>query len=245
MSSDTDKNSNTHGLRPYADFIPETRFGTWFLGTDTWRTQVLEVALADLVRLIPDRRESYPVIVDVGCGRGRSFPPLARHFRPDHMIGVDVDREMLEIAARDAEDKGLPVSFRFGTSCRLPLENESVDMVFCHQTFHHLIDHDAAIADFHRVLKPGGILLFAESTIAYIHSWLIRYLFRHPMDVQKTADEYLALIRGAGFDVPVEAVSFPYLWWSRSDLGIMENWFGRKPAPGHAETLVNAVAVRQ
>ena len=85
-------------------------------------------------------------------------------------------------------------------------------MVFCHQTFHHIVDQHKAIREFHRVLKPSGILLFAESTRKYIHSWLIRTLFRHPMDVQKSASEYLELIRKAGFEVPEKAISLPYLW---------------------------------
>jgi hypothetical protein len=47
-------------------------------------------------------------------------------------------------------------------------------------------------------------------------------LFRHPMDVQRTAPEYLAMIIGAGFEVRPEAVSYPFPWWSRPDLGVME-----------------------
>lgn len=230
---------------PEMEFVPETRFGTWFLGTETWKGQVLDVALTDLEQLIPARRASYPTILDVGCGRGRSFPLLAQRFNPDTLIGVDVDQKLLAIAAREMVESKLRVSLVHGTSCSLPVETESVDMIFCHQTFHHLVDHDAAIADFHRVLKPGGLLLFAESTAAYIRSWIIRYLFRHPMDVQKSADEYLRLIVDAGFSISDDSISFPYLWWSRSDLGVMENWFGRKPAAGHEETLVNAVAVRR
>ena len=105
-------------------------------------------------------------------------------------------------------------------SSKLPLPDASVDLLFCHQTFHHLVDQDAAIAEFFRVLKPGGTLLFAESTRRYIHSWIIRLLFRHPMDVQKTAPEYLGLVRAAGFAVPDSQVSYPFLWWSREDLGL-------------------------
>lgn len=88
------------------------------------------------------------------------------------------------------------------------------------------------------------MLLFAESTRKYIHSWIIRMLFRHPMDVQRTAAEYLAMIRDAGFNIPPRSVSYPYLWWSRTDFAIMERWFGFDPSPGHEETLVNVVAVR-
>jgi len=94
------------------------------------------------------------------------------------------------------------------------------------------------------VLKPGGILLFAESTKRYIHSWIIRALFRHPMDVQRTAQEYLAMVRAAGFVVPESSISYPYLWWSRGDLGIAERWFGVAPKKDREETLLNLVAVK-
>ena len=63
------------------------------------------------------------------------------------------------------------------------------------------------------------------------------------MEVQKTADEYLAIIRGAGFDLPPERVSLPYLWWSRPDLGFFE-WIGIPVPQKREETLVNAVAIK-
>jgi ubiquinone/menaquinone biosynthesis C-methylase UbiE len=129
-------------------------------------------------------------------------------------------------------------------SAALPLADASVDLLFCHQTFHHLVDQDAAIAEFFRVLKPGGTLLFAESTRRYIHSWIIRLLFRHPMQVQKTAPEYLALVRGAGFLVPDAQVSYPFLWWSREDLGLVERVLRIKPPAVREETLINLVATR-
>jgi len=225
-------------------YVPESRFGIWFLQTETWAKHVLERALNDLERLIDGRQQSYPVIVDVGCGRGRSFKLLAERFKPQRMIGIDVDAEMLRVAAAEASKEKLAVEFRQTTSSRLMLPPESVDMIFCHQTFHHLMDQEAALAEFHRVLKPGGLLLFAESTKKYIHSWLIRFLFRHPMDKQRTASEYLQMIAKAGFDIRSRSVSYPYLWWSRSDLGILERWFGIRPPADREETLVNLVAIR-
>ena len=224
--------------------VPESRFGIWFLSTEIWAEHVLERAVIDLERLIPDRRDSYPVIVDVGCGWGRSFELLQQRFRPARMIGIDIDPAMIEAAAAEAAKRGLPVEFKRTSSARLPLPDGSVDMVFCHQTFHHLIEQRAALREFHRVLKADGLLLFAESTRRYIHSWIIRLLFRHPMDVQRTAPEYLAMIRDAGFALDPRSISYPYLWWSRPDLGILERWFGIRPAAAREETLVNLVAVR-
>ncbi len=222
--------------------VPETAFGKWFLKTELWVYEVLEVAISDLDRLIPDRQPSYAVVADVGCGSGKSLKKLNDRFAPQRLIGMDIDPDMLAVSAQEAERSGVKAEFINCSSSRLTLENNSVDLLFCHQTFHHLIYQERAIQEFFRVLKPGGVLLFAESTKRYIHSWIIRLLFRHPMKVQKTAPEYLQLVRSAGFDVPQEAISYPYLWWSREDLGLMERVFGIKPPQDREETLINLVA---
>lgn len=227
-----------------APHVPETRFGKWFLRSSTWAVHVLERALQDLERLIPGRRDSYPVVVDVGCGSGKSLPKLAQRFSPRQLIGIDIDPAMLERAREEAQAGGVQVELIEGSSSRLQLPDASVDLLFCHQTFHHLVEQEEALREFIRVLRPGGILLFAESTRRYIESWIIMLLFRHPMEVQRTAPEYIEMIRRAGFTVDTGAVSYPYLWWSRPDLGIMERWFGVAPAADREETLLNLVAVK-
>jgi ubiquinone/menaquinone biosynthesis C-methylase UbiE len=224
--------------------VPETVFGKWFLKTNTWSVHVLDRALNDLERLIPQRRSSYPVVADVGCGWGMSLGKLNERFQPQRLIGMDIDPEMVQAAAQRNNGLAGKIEYVCCSSARMHLEDNSVDLLFCHQTFHHLIDQEQAIHEFFRVLKPGGILLFAESTRRYIHSWSIRLLFRHPMEVQKTAPQYLGLIRAAGFMVKPEAISYPYLWWSREDLGVMERWFGIQPPSKREETLINLVAIK-
>lgn len=235
---------STHTFPGPAPHVEETRFGKWFLKTETWRVHVLERAMADLVRLIPDRRPGYDVVVDVGCGCGYSLPQLAQRFAPRELVGVDIDPQMLASARAEAQRAGIAAKLVESSSTRMPLADGSVDLLFCHQTFHHIVEQDAALAEFLRVLKPGGLLLFAESTRRYIHSWMIRALFRHPMEVQRSAPEYLQMLRQAGFVVPDLQVSYPYLWWSRSDLGILERWFGVEPPTNREETLLNLVAVK-
>jgi SAM-dependent methyltransferase len=227
-----------------APHVPETAFGKAFLRSGIWTEHVLERALKDLDRLMPVQRRTFPVVADVGCGWGRSLVKLQKRFAPTRLIGIDVDHEMIEASAREAADRGLEVELICGNSSALALADSSVDLLFCHQTFHHLVDQNSAINEFYRVLKPGGLLLFAESTRRYIESWLIMALFRHPMEVQRTAHEYLAMIRGAGFEVRPESISYPFLWWSRPDLGLMERWFGIAPALAREETLINLVAIK-
>ena len=230
------------------DYIPETEFGDWFLRTRTWDVHVLEVALRDLERLDPSLRASFPVVIDVGCGWGGSLRKLNERFGPERLVGFDIAPKMVEAATREAARvrtaAGQPAQVVQASSAALPLAGASVDLVFCHQTFHHLVDQDRAIAEFFRVLRPGGKLLFAESTRRYIHSWIIRLLFRHPMEVQKTAPEYLALVRAAGFAVPDAQVSYPFLWWSREDLGLAERVLRVRPPAVREETLINLVATK-
>jgi ubiquinone/menaquinone biosynthesis C-methylase UbiE len=229
------------------NFVPETRFGVWFLGSQTWVQFVLQVAINDLTRLLGQSKSSgYQTVLDVGCGQGKSFKFLKEAFRPDTLIGIDADADILEKARMQAQRDAVAVELLLGNGAAISLPDRSVDIVFCHQTFHHLVEQEKAMAEFYRVLKPGGLLLFAESTRAYIHSWIIRLLFRHPMEVQKSADEYLNLIGKAGFDVEPHRVSFPYLWWSRSDLGLLNKLGIRKtPPPGQREeTLLNLIAIK-
>jgi ubiquinone/menaquinone biosynthesis C-methylase UbiE len=229
---------------PELALVPETRIGFWFLGTETWTRSVIRVALTDLQRLVPERRPSYPVVLDVGCGQGKSFRPLIEHFSPQRLIGVDAESKCLERAREEAQKEEIPIDLRRCDVAALDLPDASVDLVFCHQTFHHLVRQEEALAEFHRVLKPGGVLLFAESTRAYIHSWIIRLLFRHPMHLQRSADEYMAMIRAQGFAFGSQNVSLPYLWWSRPDLGARE-WFGFQVPSQREETLVNLAAIKQ
>ena len=226
-------------------YVEETRFGLWFLRSHTWQHRVLRVAIDDLRKLFEGALPSEPVLLDAGCGQGKSFKHLRQVFAPSRLLGVDADPDSLTMSRAEARAHGINVEL-IGSDCAaLQLADASVDMLFCHQTFHHLVEQEQALAEFYRVLKPGGYLLFAESTEAYIDTWVIRWLFRHPMHVQKSAGQYLQMIRDQGFQFGPQNVSYPYLWWSRSkDFGLLERLKLRKPAPfgQREETLVNVVA---
>lgn len=228
-------------------YVEETGFGFWFLQSHVWQHHVLRVAINDLVGLIDTQLPQAPVLLDAGCGQGKSFGQLANAFQPARMIGLDADAHSLDRSRAEAERLGLDVQLIASDCAAIDLPDASIDIVFCHQTFHHLVEQEQALAEFWRVLKPGGLLLFAESTKFYIDTWVIRWLFRHPMEVQKSADEYLAMLRGQGFAFSERNVSYPYLWWSRSkDFGLLERWglMKSKPVGQRDETLVNA-AVRK
>jgi ubiquinone/menaquinone biosynthesis C-methylase UbiE len=226
-------------------YVQETRIGFHFLRSHTWQHHVLRVAINDLKRLIGEPLPQGGALLDVGCGQGKSFRLLRDAFQPARMLGLDADPHSLSLSEAEATREGIRVEWLTADCAKIPLPDRSVDIVFCHQTFHHLVEQERALAEFWRVLKPGGWLLFAESTKAYIDTWVIRWFFRHPMEVQKSADEYLDMLRGQGFVFGPENVSFPYLWWSRAkDFGLLERWGLRAPPPRgqREETLVNVAA---
>jgi ubiquinone/menaquinone biosynthesis C-methylase UbiE len=226
-------------------YVEETRFGLWFLRSRIWQHYVLRLAINDLRGLFSDAPPADPVLLDAGCGQGKSFPLLRQAFAPARLIGVDADPQSLTMSAEEVARQGMEVEL-IGSDCAsLKLPDASIDLLFCHQTFHHLVQQEQALAEFYRVLKPGGYLLFAESTEAYIDTWVIRWLFRHPMHVQKSAAQYLQMIRQQGFEFTAQNVSYPYLWWSRAkDFGLLEHLGVCKPKPfgQREETLVNVVA---
>lgn len=223
-------------------WIKESAFGIWFLSTDTWVKHVLTKALDDLEPLINDRKKSYPVILDVGSGHGHSLWMLDQRFNPEKIIALDIDPNSEWRAKENIARCQCEVRVQNDNAAEIKLDDNSVDLLFCHQTFHHLVDQERATQEFLRVLKPGGILLFAESCRRYIHSFLIRLLFRHPMDVQKTDLEYIELLRATGFEFADQNISRPFLWWSREDLGAFEFFGFPEKQQNREETMVNLVA---
>lgn len=226
-----------------AAFVEETRFGVWFLGTETWHLHVLQRALNDLQQLLGPTNKPVENVLDIGFGHGKALVELATRFQPIRLVGIDADPGAKARAQQTLNQAGHTAELITANAAATGLPDNSFDIVFCHQTLHHIVAQESALAEMLRVLKPGGILLLAESTKKYIYSLPIRLLFRHPMQVQKTAEEYLALVRAAGFNVNPQQVSYPYLWWSRSDIGLLE-WLGLKPKPDREETLINLVAVK-
>ena len=224
------------------NWVRETRIGTWFLGSGLWRRYVLPEAVVDLRVLLDDNIRTGRLL-DIGCGQGHSFRLIDRLFRPDSVLGIDVDPELVETGKALAARCSCATEVRQGDATRLDLPDSSFDTIFCHQTFHHLVEQEEAAAEFFRILKPGGRLLFAESCRSFIYSWRVRLFFRHPMQVQKTAQEYANLLRSTGFKFGAQDILTPYHWWARPDLGLMEMLGRPVREPGNSP-LVCIVATR-
>ena len=222
-----------------SDWVPETRFGKWFIGTDIWIDYVLHEAVADFRNMMGDRLPARPVILDAGCGIGLSFALLDKMFQPQMIIGADIDPLSLENAKQAAMSPGCELRLLHSPAQHLDLPDRSVDIVFCHQLLHHVKAQQTVLRELHRVLRPGGFLLSGESCRSFIHSFWVRLLFRHPDMVQKSAEGYVELLRSAGFEVAESDIRCTVPWWSRVDFGLLERWglSSRRPATTEVNTL--------
>ena len=97
-------------------------------------------------------------VLDVGCGTGLLTARLA-HERPGTtVVGCDFSFGMLEQAAAS---RGAPAWWVQGDAMRLPFAPDAFGAVTCTESFHWYPDQAAALAEFFRVLEPGGRLLVA------------------------------------------------------------------------------------
>ena len=117
----------------------------------------------DYVNLQPRR------ILDLGCSRGGSFSALTAHYPQAELIGLDLAPAMLAGSQppRAASQRWLGVGTRSDALClaadaaRLPLAARSVAMVWSNLLLHWLDDPIPALAEAHRVLEVGGLLMFS------------------------------------------------------------------------------------
>ncbi len=100
-------------------------------------------------------------VLDYGCGLGDNTVLIAS--RGARVIGVDISPELIELAKKRLEQHNLlqTAQLQVGSAHELPLEDESIDIVFGMAILHHL-DLRLASAEVFRVLKNGGRAIFLE-----------------------------------------------------------------------------------
>ncbi len=125
------------------------------------------------------------VVVDVACGTG-DLAMFAAHRGAKRVVGVDFVHEMVCIAGRKSDsgdEGGVPVNFVEGDAMRLPLGDESVDVVMIGFGLRNIAEPAAAVREFARVLARGGRLMILEFSRPknWIVSSVYGFYFNHVM----------------------------------------------------------------
>jgi SAM-dependent methyltransferase len=103
-------------------------------------------------------------VVDIGCGAGFDTVLAADRVGPSgRVVGVDMTAEMLAKARRTAGELGLNhVEIREGLAEQLPVDDAWADVVIANGVINLCADKAAVFAEIRRVLRPGGVLQFAD-----------------------------------------------------------------------------------
>src|SRR5712692_816159 len=105
-------------------------------------------------------------IVDVGCGIGHFSRFLARGLKGrGQVIGFDNRENLLDSAAKETNREKLSrlVQYRIGDAYKLPLPDNTADLVTCRTVLMHLKDAPKAISEMVRVAKKGGLVSAVEA----------------------------------------------------------------------------------
>lgn len=144
------------------------------------------------------------VVLDVGSGSGTDLLLAALLVGPTGAAwGVDMTRAMREKATANARAAGLDhVQVLEGNAEQLPVRDASVDVVTSNGVVNLVPDKRAAIAEIHRVLRPGGWVQLADIVVDELPSDACRakpQLWAECIVGATTRADYLRLFTEAGF----------------------------------------------
>lgn len=98
-------------------------------------------------------------VVDIGCGTGAAARFAAEVTGPSGRVaGVDVNAGMIGVARSLPQVRGAAIQWLEASVYELPFPDGEFDVALCAQTLQFLEDRPGALAEIHRILRPGGRL---------------------------------------------------------------------------------------
>jgi SAM-dependent methyltransferase len=167
-------------------------------------------------------------VLDFGCGAGRTLRHFVTEADDAEIWGADIDEPSVEWISHNLCPPLHAV--RCGTEPPLPFADVSFDLIWALSVFTHLVDPMRWLAELHRVLAPGGLL---------IASYMGRYngeAFTHePWDEDRTGLVILRRDQGWGHGGPMVLMSD---WWVDAHWGRAFEPLRREPVHGQTWALV-------
>ena len=129
-------------------------YDLWSKTYDSTPNPVVAMDSRHTIRLLAPQKDE--AILDAGCGTGRNLKDLL--LAGSLPTGVDFSHGMLKIARQNYPEVPIALADLEGP---LPFRDESFDAVLCSLIGEHLSALGGVLQEFHRVLKPGGRLVFS------------------------------------------------------------------------------------
>jgi demethylmenaquinone methyltransferase/2-methoxy-6-polyprenyl-1,4-benzoquinol methylase len=184
-------------------------------------------------------------VLDLAAGTGTSSLAFARDGAD--CVACDFSLGMLQVGARRPQEPGRTgrgrVSFAAGDALRLPLRDESFDVVTISFGLRNVADPDAALAEMRRVTRPGGRLVvceFSRIPVRFADALYERYLTHVLPAIARRAarnpEAYLYLAESIGawpaqreLARRIEAAGWTAVRWRNLSAGIVALHIARRP----------------
>ena len=159
----------------------QAHFEKWALSYD--RSKLNELVFFPSVRACQEEILRWQAIrdpktfsmLDVGCGTGTLLGLVADDPRAELLVGLDYADEMVRRAAKKFANSQYSEKLHAirGDSEHLPFPAATFDVLTCCNSFHHYPHQADALRGFHRVLKPGGLLILIDGFRDNVIGWII------------------------------------------------------------------------
>lgn len=138
-------------------------------------------------------------VADIGCGAGTQCRLWAE--RGHRVYGADINASLVELGRQRAQDAGLDIRFDVASATALPWPDQSMDLCIAPELLEHVGDWEACIAEFVRILRPGGALYLSTSNLLCpkqqeftlpLYSWYPAVLKRYCVRLARTTHPQIA-----------------------------------------------------
>ncbi|GJM04721.1 MAG: malonyl-[acyl-carrier protein] O-methyltransferase 1 [marine bacterium B5-7] len=110
----------------------------------------------DLIKITP------ATILDIGSGTGYGSRQLKQRFKKASFYQSDISGEMLKISRMRSPRYFSKNHFLCADAAQMPIQDQQFDLVFCSLMLQWCSDLELVFAEVKRMLKPGGVFLFAS-----------------------------------------------------------------------------------
>jgi len=127
------------------------------------------------------------VVLDYGCGPANDLVGFLVYTKARKVIGIDISEKALQFASKRlalhrVDPKRVELICVSDSAEGFPIEDNTVDYIYCEGVLHHTTNPEAILREFHRVLKPGSEACIMVYNFASL--WLHLYVAYEQMVLQ-------------------------------------------------------------
>jgi ubiquinone/menaquinone biosynthesis C-methylase UbiE len=147
----------TQAKKGYKGLGMEGFIARWYARTTSKDLDEFQQLAAALAARLPGGGD----VLEVAPGPGYLAIELAK-LGPYRIVGLDISHTFVRMAAENAAQAGVAVTFQHGNAADMPFAADSFDLIVCRAAFKNFTEPVRALAEMHRVLRPGGQALIID-----------------------------------------------------------------------------------